>query len=186
MVRATDPTIHSTPRTNRALLLSMNRDRRSAGRPRRHARSGLRVVEAALRRFPNGETTMSSTANDKPKSKRPRKFAREPLDVPPGTNALPSRTANDVAASEQPEPKLKSKASLLLDLLARPEGSTLEQIVAATDWLPHTSRAALTGLKKKSHTVTSIKTGGVRTYRVVTAKSEPIFLQVGTEAKVDS
>jgi hypothetical protein len=36
-------------------------------------------------------------------------------------------------------------------------------------WLPHTTRAALTGLKKKGHTVTSTKADGVRTYRRVPA-----------------
>ena len=129
---------------------------------------------------------MNSITIDKLKSKRPRKFARQPQVEPVGTYATPLKTANLAAASEQPEPKPKSKVSLLLDLLARPEGATLAQMMAATAWLPHTTRAALTGLKKKGHTVTSIKADGVRTYRVVTLKSGQIASPAETENMVDA
>jgi Protein of unknown function (DUF3489) len=35
-------------------------------------------------------------------------------------------------------------------------------------WLRHTTRAALTGLKKKGYVISSDKVDGVRTYRAVT------------------
>lgn len=54
----------------------------------------------------------------------------------------------------------------MLDLLRRPEGATHEQLIAATGWLPHTTRAALTSLKKKGHTLVSEKSDGVRRYRI--------------------
>ena len=125
---------------------------------------------------------MNSTITDKPKSKRPRKFAREPQSEPGGTNHQPSQDATGSAASPQPEPKPKSKVSLLLDLLARSEGSTLEQMVAATGWLPHTTRAALTGLKKQGHAVTSTKADGVRTYRLVTTNGGEVPPPAAIEA----
>lgn len=63
-----------------------------------------------------------------------------------------------------------SKSSLVLAMLQRPEGATIARLVAATGWLPHTTRAALTGLKKKGHQVTSEKTEGEeRVYRVAAA-----------------
>jgi hypothetical protein len=40
-------------------------------------------------------------------------------------------------------------------------------MVAATCWLPHTTRAALTGLRKKGYAIDSDKVDGVRTYRAV-------------------
>lgn len=129
---------------------------------------------------------MCTTTIDKPNSKRVRKFAREPQGESAGTNALPSKTANIAVASAPPGPRPKSKVSLLLELLARPEGATLERMVAATDWLPHTTRAALTGRKKKGHTVTSIKTDGVRTYRVVMAESAPITSPAEAKVKVEA
>lgn len=47
----------------------------------------------------------------------------------------------------------------------RDEGATLELMIATTGWLPHTTRAALTGLKKKGFVISSDKIDGVRTYR---------------------
>ena len=49
---------------------------------------------------------------------------------------------------------------------ASQDGATLDEMVTATGWLPHTTRAALTGLKKKGHQLTSEKTDGVRRYRI--------------------
>ena len=68
-----------------------------------------------------------------------------------------------------PEPaKPISKASRVLAMLQRSEGATTAQLIAETGWQPHTIRAALTGLKKKGHTVTSTKIEGeARIYRVV-------------------
>lgn len=40
-------------------------------------------------------------------------------------------------------------------------------MIEATGWLRHTTRAALTGLKKKSYAISSDKVGAVRTYRAV-------------------
>ena len=60
-----------------------------------------------------------------------------------------------------------TKQQLVTDLLLRDEGATLSDLIAATGWLPHTTRAALTGLKKKGYALSSDKVDGVRTYRAV-------------------
>jgi hypothetical protein len=75
-------------------------------------------------------------------------------------------TARDDTAST-PAPKPPSKQRQLAGLLIRDEGATLNQMIAATGWLPHTTRAALTGLKKKGYVISSDKVDGVRTYRAV-------------------
>jgi Protein of unknown function (DUF3489) len=63
-------------------------------------------------------------------------------------------------------PRSRSKLALIIGLLSR-EGVTLSDITAATGWLPHTARAALTGLRHKGHALTSSKeNGGARTYRI--------------------
>ncbi len=103
----------------------------------------------------NEATTIATT----PATKRKRKMAREPK----------------TEGTERPAPdnipgKRQSKADLVLGLLKRPEGATIDQLVAATSWLPHTTRAALTGLKKKGHTLASEKLEGQRrVYRVTVA-----------------
>ena len=62
--------------------------------------------------------------------------------------------------------KKSAEIDLVLGMLRRVEGATLDQMVEATGWLPHTTRAALTGLKKKGHVVASKKLDGVRTYSI--------------------
>ena len=64
-------------------------------------------------------------------------------------------------------PKPPSKQQQLAALVVRDEGATLDQMIAATGWLPHTTRAALTELKKKGYVIGSDKIDGVRTYRAV-------------------
>jgi hypothetical protein len=51
---------------------------------------------------------------------------------------LESRTAAD----ENPESQ---------QTLSRPEGATIDDLLSATMWLPHTTRAALTGLRKEGY-----------------------------------
>ena len=67
-----------------------------------------------------------------------------------------------------PEPaKPISKQAQLAALVTRETGATLDQMIAATSWLTHTTRAALTGLKKKGYAISSDKVDGVRTYRAI-------------------
>ena len=64
-------------------------------------------------------------------------------------------------------PRSGSKQALIVDLLSRGEGATLADITVATGWLPHTARAALTGLRHKGYALTSSKEiGGARTYLI--------------------
>lgn len=60
-----------------------------------------------------------------------------------------------------------SKASAVVALLQRVEGATLPELIAATGWLPHTTRAALTGLRKKGHAIDRGKRDDVTCYRIV-------------------
>ncbi|MEZ0497438.1 DUF3489 domain-containing protein [Sphingomonas sp. IW22] len=60
----------------------------------------------------------------------------------------------------------RTKAALVLAMLQRDQGATLAELVEATRWLPHTMRAALTGLRKKGHAVVKGKRDGVTCYTV--------------------
>lgn len=42
-----------------------------------------------------------------------------------------------------------SKQSQLIDMLRRPKGATIEEIVEALSWQPHTVRGAIAGALKK-------------------------------------
>jgi Protein of unknown function (DUF3489) len=54
-------------------------------------------------------------------------------------------------------PRAGSKQALIISLLQREGGATLDDLIAETDWLPHTTRAALTGLRKKGYTIEKSK-----------------------------
>ena len=73
-------------------------------------------------------------------------------------------TAIHKHAAEPPSPKLPmprtgTKQAMLISLLQAPEGATMEAIIAATQWLPHTARGAMSGAlgKKLGLVVTSEK-----------------------------
>ena len=111
---------------------------------------------------------MMDAIENKPATKRPHRMAREPKAT--GAVEIPISTPTPTPTPKiDPKPaKPSSKSTLVLQMLQRPEGAKIAQLVAATGWLPHTARAALTGLKKKGHEIASEKTKGEeRVYRVV-------------------
>ena len=73
----------------------------------------------------------------------------------------------DTAAAPAPgEPRPNSKITAVTALLSRPGGATLDELMGATGWQPHTTRAALTGLKKKGHTIDRERVDGTGRYRI--------------------
>ena len=63
-------------------------------------------------------------------------------------------------------PKPETKIDKVIALLKRKQGATLDEMVKATGWLPHMTRAAMTGLKKKGHMIERDKRGEVSCYRI--------------------
>lgn len=57
------------------------------------------------------------------------------------------------AASSPSVPRGGTKLAQVVELLQRDDGATLDELVAATGWLPHTTRAALTGLRRRGYAV---------------------------------
>ena len=57
--------------------------------------------------------------------------------------------AGKAAPAEKPTPRAGTKQALMIELLKRPEGATVEQIAAATGWQHHTIRGAISGALKK-------------------------------------
>lgn len=67
--------------------------------------------------------------------------------------------------------KGESKIDRVITVLERAEGATLDELVEVTGWLSHTTRAALTGLKK-GYTIERDKVDGVSRYKIVGNVSE--------------
>ena len=57
-----------------------------------------------------------------------------------------------------------------LGTLSTDKGATLDELTRATGWLPHTARAALTGLRKRGYDVRLVRGGGetASVYRLTT------------------
>ena len=83
------------------------------------------------------------------------------IGVEPATPLEPVSVAAAPAAARQ------TKAALVLALLGREQGATLAELVEATGWLPHTTRAALTGLRKTGQRIERFSRDGTTCYRVV-------------------
>ena len=64
-------------------------------------------------------------------------------------------------------PRDGSKLALVINLLWRADGATIVDLIQATGWLPHTTRAALTGLRKRGYAVIREQIGvGDSIYRI--------------------
>lgn len=96
----------------------------------------------------------------------------------PNTAAPGNETAT-TAPAEPSKPKRAArgdtKLATVVGLLMRPEGATIAQIMAATEWQQHSVRGFLAGaVKKKGYTTTNSKEGdGERVYRIVTEDAKP-------------
>lgn len=98
---------------------------------------------------------MTEQTSSKPK----RRYAREP-------RAAEGAQAKSPPSTMPTKPAAQTKIGKVIVLLKREHGATLEQMVKATAWQPHTTRAALTGLKKKGYTIERSQRDGASVYRV--------------------
>ena len=86
------------------------------------------------------------------------------------TTTKTKRAAQKPAPAEAKAPRPPSKQARLVEMLRRPEGTTIEEIVKALEWQAHTARGAISGaLKKKlGLAIESQKIDGRgRVYRVI-------------------
>ncbi|WP_394538773.1 DUF3489 domain-containing protein [Lysobacter enzymogenes] len=94
------------------------------------------------------------------------------------TDGDPAAPAESAAATTVPaKPKRAArgdtKIAKVVGLLTRPQGATIAQIMAETDWQQHSVRGFLAGtVKKKGYIVTNSKEGdGDRVYRILTEEA---------------
>jgi hypothetical protein len=100
--------------------------------------------------------------------------------------AVDQESQDTIKPSEAPQPQVKegagpdegghparvvprdgSKLALVIEHLQRSDGATLIDLTQATGWLPHTTRAALTGLRKRGYAVIRERIGaGGSVYRI--------------------
>ena len=66
-------------------------------------------------------------------------------------------------------PRSGSKLAGVIALLGREQGAGVPEVMAATGWLPHTTRAVLTGLRKRGYALTRTAGTDGPVYRIGTA-----------------
>ena len=101
----------------------------------------LKLTPAGLKTIRVEETEVLGTAietSPTPAGEGPRKTKVH--DVGAGSVALPAAIT---------APREGSKLAEVIGLLQREGGATIDQLAEAMGWLPHTTRAALTGLRKR-------------------------------------
>ena len=65
------------------------------------------------------------------------------------------RCAERASALASPRaPRVGTKLAQAVEMLGATEGATIAELSEALDWLPHTTRAALTGLRKRGYALT--------------------------------
>ena len=86
-------------------------------------------------------------------------------------NTAANRSATP--APTLPTPRQGTKIARLVELLQRDQGAKLEELISYTGWLPHTARAALTGLRHRGYDVRLERgeTGRASVYRVVATRA---------------
>jgi hypothetical protein len=72
--------------------------------------------------------------------------------------------ANSTSREKSARTHSAPKSEQLVALLARREGATIAELTAAMNLLPHSARAALTGLRKKGHSIIKSTRDGATCY----------------------
>jgi len=96
-------------------------------------------------------------------------------ESPPKAKSAPNIAANrsTAPAPTSSTPRQGTKIARVVELLQRDQGAKLDELIEATGWLPHTARAALTGLRHRGYDVRLERgeNGRVSSYRALTPRA---------------
>ena len=100
-----------------------------------------------------------------------------PSPEPPVSRSAPPSQNGDLATADvagEKRPRASTKRAQLIGMLERPEGASVAEIGQRLGWLPHTVRAAFTGLRHAGREVTRSKdTAGRSVYRLARVETAP-------------
>ncbi len=111
---------------------------------------------------------MSTIAEPKPRS---RKASRKRIKSAAKSDTPSKKVPKIRAKAAKPGgPRAGTKQALMIDLLKRKHGATIDEIVDATGWQPHSVRGAISGAIKKKLGLTvenQVTEDRGRVYRIV-------------------
>lgn len=109
----------------------------------------------------------------------PAEAAAEPADIDADRDETEGSASSGAAAVEEPAADSGSqeapprrptgKLGEVLQAISAEAGATLTEITTLTGWLPHTARAAVTGLRKRGFDVVLIQQNGRKAYCLTAA-----------------
>jgi hypothetical protein len=114
------------------------------------------------------DETAAKAAPERQNSKES-KSAKRPPDAGSSKRSGGSKPAEkdgSCSPAVDNRPRQGSKLASVIGLLARADGAGLDELIAATGWLPHTTRAALTGLRKRGYLVERRRVDGKTRYGI--------------------
>ena len=117
----------------------------------------LVITDAGLQAL-DGEPAGESSKQPSPTKTRAKKPRRRTVQKP--------ITATPKGKKSQTTARQGTKQALLINLLKRKKGATMEAIVETLGWLPHTVRAALTRLRQQGFRIERVREDGVSRYRI--------------------
>ena len=88
------------------------------------------------------------------------------MAMPHSPKASRAAKLNETNADAPIPARALSKSAAVVGLLRREQGATLAELVQVTGWQPHTTRAMLTGLRKRGHAIDRGKRGDVTCYQL--------------------
>lgn len=94
------------------------------------------------------------------------RMTRKPAPIAPQAALAPPVP---IAPTSDPA---STKVQQLIRLLQRDGGASTAELATTLNWLPHTTRAALTGLRKKGHAIIKAKAGDQTRYSIASTGKE--------------
>ncbi len=117
----------------------------------------LVITDAGLQAL-DGEPAGESSKQPTPTKTRAKKRRGGTVQKP--ITATPKGKKSQTAARQG------TKQAMLINLLKRKKGATIEAIVETLGWLPHTVRAAITRLRQQGFRIERVREDGVSRYRI--------------------
>jgi Protein of unknown function (DUF3489) len=134
-------------------------------------RFALRITNRGLKEIqvePEGHAQKPDAGRAKPHKGASAKPRQQPRAKSGGGNSKrPSKPPGSPA-----QPRAGSKLALVVKMLERTRGSTIDDLTAATSWLPHTARAVITSLRNRGYPVETERNRDHKIiYRIAAKKS---------------
>jgi uncharacterized protein DUF3489 len=149
-----------------------------AGKPERQPRrciSQRRSKSAAIQASSGAGQVAVAPEGTSERIDLPTKTTPSPEHQPSQSKPIPEDA--DLATANAPSadrPRASTKRAVLMGMLERPEGASVAEIGQRLGWLPHTVRAAITGLRHAGREVTRSKDAtGRSVYRLALVETAP-------------